>query len=152
MTAIESLSHSQDRKVPAEERNGTAPGTKSGNGEKPAAAGTAGAESDPAPARDAPKSVERATALRGQSIARPLTPKKTLRRRTLQDLRDTDPEVPYRQYEAATRDLICSLMERQDRMNEAIFNRIIDLEYRVDECEAGPAPVRKGMKSNGTEG
>jgi hypothetical protein len=149
---IETLSHGQDRKVPAEEKKGTATGMDSGNGEKPAVTGTAGAESAPAPVRGATKLVERATALRGQSIARPRTPKSTLRRRTLQDLRDRDLEVPYRQYEAASRDLICSLMERQDRMNEEIFNRIIDLEYRMNELEDKPAPVRAGRKNNGPEG
>lgn len=143
MTAIDSLSHSQDRKVPAEEKNGTASGTKSGNGEKPATTGTAGAESDAVPVRDAPKQVERATALRGQSISRPLTPKKTLRQRTLQDLREKDPEVPYGQYEAASRDLICSLMERQDRMNEAIFNRIVDLEYRAGDLADDVRRIRE---------
>lgn len=152
MRLIETRSHGQDRKVPAEEKNGTATGMNSGNGEKPAVTGTAGAESAPAPVHATPKLVERATALRGQSIAPSRTPKSTLRRRTLQDLHDKDPEVPYRQYEAASRDLICSLMERQDRMNEAIFNRIIDLEYRINELEDEPAPVRTGRKNNGPEG
>jgi hypothetical protein len=33
------------------------------------------------------------------------------------------------------KDLVCSLMERQDRMNEAIFNRINDIGYRVGDLE-----------------
>jgi hypothetical protein len=38
-------------------------------------------------------------------------------------------------FEAAARDLVCSLMERQDRMNEEIFYRINDLAYRLDDLE-----------------
>jgi hypothetical protein len=45
-------------------------------------------------------------------------------------------------------------MERQDRMNEAIFLKLIDLEYRVDDseyrvddleqCIKSPSPKRSG--------
>ena len=110
------------------------------------------------------RQVERATALRGQSIARPLTPKKTLRQQ--------DPAGSSRNRsggpvpagtQAASRDLICSLMERQDRMNEAIFNRIVDLEYRIDDLAddvrrdqgtpGGTAmTVRKGKSAKGPVG
>jgi hypothetical protein len=88
-----------------------------------------------APDRATINSVERATALRGLSIARPRTPKSTLRRRSLQDIRSKDPEIPFQKFENAARDLVCSLMERQDRMNEEIFNKLIDLEYRVNDIE-----------------
>ena len=37
--------------------------------------------------------------------------------------------------EAAASDLICSLMERQDRMNEEIFNKLNDLGYRVEDLD-----------------
>ena len=143
---MDTLSQSQDQKIPAEETKSTKSETDTGSGDEPPCRGKTGITGEtvtapaiapgdgkvpaPAPERTAPRQVERATALRGLSIAPARTPKKTPRRRTLQDLRDRDPEVPYRQYEDASRDLVCSLMERQDRMNEAIFNRIIDLEYR----------------------
>ena len=48
------------------------------------------------------------------------------------------PEIPYVKFEKAARDLVCSLMERQDRMNEEIFLKINDLEYRVDDIREGP--------------
>jgi hypothetical protein len=51
------------------------------------------------------------------------------------DIYGREAEVPYVKFEVATRDLVCSLMERQDRMNEEIFFKINDLEYRVDNVE-----------------
>jgi hypothetical protein len=85
--------------------------------------------------RTAPRLVERVTALRGQSIARPPEPKSIRRRRTQMDIYDKDAEIPYGKFEAAARDLVCSLMERQDRMNEEIFYKITDLAYRVEDLE-----------------
>ncbi|WML68250.1 MAG: hypothetical protein METHP_01851 [Methanoregula sp. SKADARSKE-2] len=79
--------------------------------------------------------VERATALRGLSISRPPEAKCVLRRLTTIDIYGKDPEIPYVKFEAAVRDLVCSLMERQDRMNEAIFNRINDIGYRIEDLE-----------------
>lgn len=87
-----------------------------------------------------PRLVERATALRGLGIGRPPEPKSVRRRRTLQDLSGKDPEIPYAKFELAARDLVCSLMERQDRMNEEIFYQINDLRYRLEDLEeARPA-------------
>ena len=83
----------------------------------------------------APRLVERRTELRGLSIGWPPEPKRVLRRRTQLDIYGKDPEIPYVKFEAAVRDLVCSLMERQDRMNEAIFNRINDIGYRVEDLE-----------------
>jgi hypothetical protein len=83
----------------------------------------------------APRLVERATALRGQSIARPQEPKSVRRRRTRMDLYAKDAEIPYVKFEILFRDLVCSLMERQDRMNEEIFYRINDLRYRLEDPE-----------------
>jgi hypothetical protein len=121
------------------------PGTASGTGReendiKMAGTDPAGPETDQAktaiePERTASGLIERATALRGLSIGRPRTPKSTLRRRSLQDIRSRDPEVPYQLFEGAARDLVCSLMERQDRMNEEIFNKLVDLEYRINDIE-----------------
>ncbi len=84
-----------------------------------------------------PCQVERATTLRVQSIARPKEPKSTLRRRTQQDIYGKDPEIPYVKFESVARDLVCSLMERQDRMNEEIFYKLNDLVYRIEDLEQG---------------
>ncbi len=75
------------------------------------------------------------TALRGQSIALSKDPKSTLRRQTRADISTKGAEVPYVKLEAAARDLVCSLMERQDRMNEEIFSRLNDLAFRVGDLE-----------------
>jgi hypothetical protein len=95
--------------------------------------------------RTAPYLVDRVTALRGQGIARPPEPKSILRRQTQADIYAKDAEIPYVKFEAAARNLVCSLMERQDRMNEEIFNKMNDLGYRVEDLEedrpaAGDAP------------
>jgi hypothetical protein len=85
--------------------------------------------------RTVPLLVERVTALRGQGIVSLREPKSILRRRTQVDICNKGAEVPYMKFEAAARDLICSLMERQDRMNEEIFYKINDLVYRVEDLE-----------------
>jgi len=92
----------------------------------------------------APRLVERVTALRGQSIARPPEPKSMHRRQTQADIYQKDAEVPYVKFEAAARDLVCSLMERQDRMNEEIFYKINDLVYRVEDIEQNRADEEDG--------
>lgn len=79
--------------------------------------------------------VERVTALRGQGIVLSKDPKSTLRRQTQADIYTKGAEVPYMKLEAAARDLVCSLMERQDRMNEEIFSRLNDLAFRVEDLE-----------------
>ena len=83
-----------------------------------------------------PHPAVRVTALRGLAIARPKTPKSAVRRQTLRDLYGKDPEIPYVKFEAVVRDLVCSLMERQDRMNEEIFYQLNDLRYRTEDLEA----------------
>ena len=85
--------------------------------------------------RPAPRLVQRVTALRGLGIARPPEPKSIRRRQTQTDICRKDAEVPYVKFKAATRDLVCSLMERQDRMNEEIVCKINDLMYRVEDIE-----------------
>jgi hypothetical protein len=85
--------------------------------------------------RTAPRLADRVTALRGQGITRPPEPKSLLRRQTQGDIYGKDAEIPYVKFEAATRDLVCSLMERQDRMNEEIFNKMNDLGYRFGDLE-----------------
>jgi hypothetical protein len=91
-----------------------------------------------------PLLVEMATALRGQSITRPKTPKSMNRRHTLMDIYSRDPEVPYVKFETTVRDLVCSLIERQDRMNKELFLKINDLEYRVADFENYQNGVRGG--------
>ena len=86
--------------------------------------------------RQAPRLVERKTELRGLDIAPSREKKSTLRKRTEHDLSVSDPEVPCARFETAARDLVCSLMERQDRMNEQLFVRLNDLAYRQDDLEA----------------
>ena len=97
--------------------------------------------------RPAPHYAERKTELRGLGIA-PLREKKsTTRRRTEQDLFGPDPEVPYARFETAVRALVCSLMERQDRMNEEIFFKLNDLGYRQDDLEATLEELKQGKRS-----
>ena len=82
-----------------------------------------------------PRLVERATGLRDLSICSARVSKSTYRKRTERDLHSPDADVPYIKTEHAIRDLICSLLERQDRMNEEIFLKLNDLKYRVDDLE-----------------
>jgi hypothetical protein len=79
--------------------------------------------------------VERVTALRGLSIGRPKEPKSSLRCQTRRAIYGKDPEIPYVKFETVARDLVCSLMERQDRMNEEIFYKMSDLAYRLEDLE-----------------
>ena len=87
-------------------------------------------EQDPAP-----RGVERSTALRGQAIAPGRVPARVVRKNTEDELKEKNPEVPCIKMEQAIRDLVCSLMERQDRMNEEILLRVVDLQYRMDDLE-----------------
>ena len=127
----------------AEKKKPGPPGTgRERTGEQPTATGKnrSGAEK-----KNAPHLVERMTGLRGQSICRPQKPQSMRRRLTQLDFYEKDPEIPYVKFEAAARDLVCSLIERQDRMNEEIFSKIIDLQYRVDDIEQD----RKGARTTG---
>jgi hypothetical protein len=106
-------------------------------------------EQDDGPESTGPRLVERKTGLRGQSIGQARVAESTLRKRTERDLRLPDAEVPYFKTEKAVRDLVCSLLERQDRMNESIFLKLIDLEYRMDDIEQSRnarAPKRSGTE------
>lgn len=85
----------------------------------------------------APRLVERKTGLRGLSIAPSRAAPASIRKRTEQDLRETDAEIPYQKTEKAIRDLVCSLIERQDRMTEELIREITDLKYRIEDFEDG---------------
>jgi hypothetical protein len=77
----------------------------------------------------------RMTGLRAQATLPRRTPRNVIRRYTHDDLNERDAEIPYLKTERAIRDFVCSILERQDRMNEEIFCRMIDLEYRIDDLE-----------------
>lgn len=98
-----------------------------------------------------PRLVQRKTALRGLAIAPGRMPSNTVRKNTESDLNEKDPEIPYGKMERAIRDLVCSLMERQDRMNEEILRQVIDLQYRMDDLE-NAVPARRKMKTNDDSG
>jgi hypothetical protein len=95
----------------------------------------------------APRLVERKTELRGFGIAPSRGKKSTIRKRTEQDLNGSDPEVPCARFETATRDLVCSLMERQDRMNEQLFVKLNDLGYRMDDLETDIGDLKQAKRS-----
>jgi len=83
----------------------------------------------------APRLVERKTGLRGQAIDRGTRPSRLDRHRIEKDLLEHDSDIPYTAAEKAQRDLVCSLVERQDRVTEQLLLMINDLQYRVDELE-----------------
>ena len=97
------------------------------------------------PAKTTPYLVERRTGLRGQHIGAAPAPRGSMRRQTLALLNERDPEIPYVKFENALRDLVCSFMERQDRMNGELLRRMIDLQYRMEDIEAD-LPVAKGKE------
>jgi hypothetical protein len=105
---------------------------------------TTGTDNDmpcnPAIVRSSPKLVERKTALRGQAIDPPPRPKRPARSRTEKDLLAYDSDIPYAAVEKANRDLVCSLIERQDRVSEGLLLLINDLQYRVDDIELALGP------------
>jgi hypothetical protein len=109
------------------QENTDEPGAEQGNGQ--------GDQQDAGQESRSPRLVERMTGLRALNIACGRVDQSTIRKRTERDLRLPDAEIPYGKTEKAVRDLVCSLMERQDRMNEAIFLKLNDLEYRVDDIE-----------------
>ena len=98
-------------------------------------------------ARTAPCLAERKTELRGLYIAPSRGNKSAIRKRTEQELDEPNPEVPYARFETAARALVCSLMERQDRMNEELFVKINDLAYRQDDLEATVGDLMQKKRS-----
>ena len=123
----ENTENNEENRIP-----GPAGSREQGTGQDPTDPGKG---RPPKRTKTAPRLVQRVTALRGLSIARPPEPKSIRRRQTQTDICQKDAEVPYVKFEAATRDLVCSLMERQDRINEEIFCKINDLVYRVEDIE-----------------
>jgi hypothetical protein len=82
-----------------------------------------------------PKLVELKTGLRGLSIDAIPLPKRSVRSQTEKELLARDSDVQYSDAEKANRNLICSLIERQDRVVEQLLLHINDLQYRVDDLE-----------------
>lgn len=80
-----------------------------------------------------PRLVDRVTALHSAGIPLPPPKRSSRRKETLVDLHSADPEIPYKKFERSAQDLLCSLMERQDRMNEELFRRIDDCRDEIDE-------------------
>ena len=61
------------------------------------------------------------------------------------------PDIPYVTAGLAIRALVCFLMERQDRMNEEILQKVIDLQYRMNNPEADRF-IPKKRKDGGSPG
>jgi hypothetical protein len=78
-----------------------------------------------------PHLVTRVTELNDLHGSSRLTSKERIRRKTLQDFRMPEPAIPYLETERAIRDLVCSIIEWQDRMNEVLLRRIIELENGI---------------------
>ena len=87
---------------------------------------------------------ERVISPRGQSISRLHEPNSTRRRTIRFDIFEKDTGTPHMKFEVTARDLLCSLMERQDRMNDEIFSRINDLVHRVEDLEQDRQEDRSG--------
>jgi hypothetical protein len=81
------------------------------------------------------RSVFRKTELNGINPASTPDGKKRVRKRTMQNLNAPGGIVAYVPFEAAFRDFICSLMERQDQNAEEMFLQCADLRQRLDALE-----------------
>jgi hypothetical protein len=74
--------------------------------------------------------VHRKTELQGMSTKSFPEEPAQVRRRTEQNLRNSEFGIPYAATEKAVRDLVCSLVERQDRMNAGI---ILDIHFMQED-------------------
>lgn len=98
---------------------------------------------DDEPVRRPVKEVLRKTELNG--IRPPSAPDemKKKRKRSLQNLRDPAGAVPYREFETTFKDFICSLMERQDVLQEEALLHVADLQQRIDALEDRLDQIRR---------
>lgn len=87
--------------------------------------------------------VQRATALRGLSANPPQVSTRTRRKIAERDLIENS-GLPMENYGKDLRKILCSLAERQDRLNEDLLLRIKDLEYRVEDLEYDHHPDYQG--------
>ena len=95
---------------------------------------------EPAPVKQEPVpqpagNVFRKTELHGTTTASTPDEGKKIRRRTMQSLKSSAATVSYIPFEAAFKDFICSLMERQDMMGEELHHHIADLQQQIDALE-----------------
>lgn len=119
-------------------RTETGPGAGQENGKK------ASASKKPIVARPVRK-VVRKTELQGFAMSSFMDPSE-IRKRTERDLKFPDADIPYYKAEDALRDLVCSLMEREDRLNEDMFLRWNGLKHRIEDLE----DEVQALKSRGT--
>jgi hypothetical protein len=90
-----------------------------------------------------PYLVTRVTELNDLNGSPRLTSKERIRRKTMQDFRMPDPAIPYLETERAIRDLVCSIIEWQDRMNEVLLRRIIELENGIRDLKKDRLRAKK---------
>jgi len=81
------------------------------------------------------KAVFRKTELHGTLAQSTPDEKRKVRKQTLHRLNNPDEEVTYQQFESVFRHFICSLMERQDRLNEEQCLHVAELEQQIDALE-----------------
>jgi hypothetical protein len=98
-----------------------------------------GAEGEAGKRLSPPRRVERKTTLHSPGIGACRETKNTARKRTGRDLASPDPEIPYAKTKEAVRNRVCSIMEREDRMNGSIF-------LRLDDGEDDPRNLREGRE------
>jgi len=91
------------------------------------------------------RKVVRKTELQGFTAPSFMDPPE-IRKRTERDLKFPDADMPYYKAEAALRDLVCSLLERDDRLNEDMFLRWNGLKHRIEDLE----DEIQALKSRGT--
>jgi hypothetical protein len=87
--------------------------------------------------------VQRATALRGLSANPPQVSTRARRKIAERDLIKNS-NLPMEDYGKDLRKILCSMAERQDRLNEDLLLRIRDLEYRVEDLEYDHHPDYQG--------
>lgn len=91
-----------------------------------------------------PPGVVGKTKLRDLHCAPPRRSQRSIRKETKRDLLTPDPDVPYVEAERALCDLVCALIERQDRVTTALLLKINNLELRLDEVEGGDTLEERG--------
>jgi hypothetical protein len=92
--------------------------------------------------------VQRRAGLRGLFIGAARAPVRTIRRNTRNYLKERDPGIPYVRAGTACRNLVFSLMDRQDRMNRKLPWRIVNLPYRMNDHEAFFSVMREGKPAS----
>jgi hypothetical protein len=68
------------------------------------------------------------------------------RKRTERDLKMPDPEIPYYPAEKALRDLVCAIMEREDRLYDDLYIRWDGMKHRIETLEDEVEALQGGRK------